>query len=206
MFVLVQFTKEREPAKYLAHVLNQLGHTKIAKLIDEFNRTEDLYPYTAEAEIEVKLKDVSRSGTTNCFTMDRIPRGVCGIVLNEPSLRAEANQLVHIFERFGFIVRLWIYKTAEEITQLFRETAVETVKYNYNAVVLMTICHGEDEMILGKYGQLDPKDNYYDPKDKVDILQLIDIFSSVNCPSLIHKPKVLIFNCCRMSMYFEELA
>ncbi len=83
---IVQFTKEREPAKYLAKVLDQLGHTEIAMVIHEFNRTEDLYPYTAETEIEVKLKDVTRSATTNCFPMDRIPRGVCGIVLNEPLL------------------------------------------------------------------------------------------------------------------------
>jgi hypothetical protein len=42
--------------------------------------------------------------------------------------------------------------------------------------------------------------------DFMNISEIVDIFSEINCPNLRNKPKLFFFNCCRISNdWFEKL-
>jgi len=106
----------------------------------------------------------------------------------------DMNRLSSEFARLKFEIRRFNDLSRDEILRqldliLKRRSELES----HDAFVAIFSSHGNASMILDKC--LNP----------IIIDEIMQKFSSVNCPVLVNKPKILIFLCCRGSNYLDRI-
>lgn len=106
----------------------------------------------------------------------------------------DMDKLSNEFVRLKFEIRWFNDLSRDELLRqldliLKRRLELES----HDAFVAIFSSHGNASMILDKY--LNP----------VIIDEIMQKFSSVNCPELVNKPKILIFLCCRGSNYLDRI-
>ena len=187
-FILMLFTKEREPVRYLADIMRKNGQDQVAEHLLEFNRSEKFIEYVTEENLEVIKSDVLRSADSCRFPMEVSPRGYCLVILNEPKLQPQAKQVVSVFTQMYFKVDLKMDQTAEEIKELFSSITDNEDFQDCNALITILIGHGFNGHFMGTDGP-------------VSIPELIESCAEYSSGSNFFedKPKVHIFDCCRES-------
>ncbi|CAG2169069.1 unnamed protein product [Oppiella nova] len=135
----------------------------------------------------VKNAHTLRSGASRWFVMDSAPRGQVIVFLQLDELKKEADRFNHIFQQLYFSVDIHVNYSCDKILDTLKHASRQ--EFKKDALIVMFIGHGHDEMIQGSgHGQ-----------DEIHIKKLIDQFSERNChPSLRPKPKIFVFNCCRI--------
>ena len=188
MFILMMFTKEREPVNYLAGIMKKNGQDQVAEHLLEFSKSEKFIEYVTDEYLEVLHSDVLRSADSCRFPMEASPRGYLLIVLNEPELEPQVKQLVSVFTQMYFKIDVKVDQTAEEIEELFSNINDNDEFQDYNALITILIGHGFNGHFMGTDGP-------------VSIPELIDRCAEYSSGSNFFedKPKVHIFDCCRKS-------
>jgi hypothetical protein len=135
-------------------------------------------------------------------------RGFCCLFLNQNFYEYQSTTLIEIrsgsdidmnrlsneFARLKFEIRRFNDLSRDDLLRqldliLKRRSELES----HDAFIAIFSSHGNASMILDKY--LNP----------VIIDEIMQKFSSVNCPELFNKPKILIFLCCRGSNYLDRI-
>ena len=122
-----------------------------------------------------------------------LPRGVCVIINNyrflshreRPGSEKDYKDLIEIFENtLGFQIEKGENLTKQEILRLLRKVQnLDHTKYSALFVIIMT--HGDKHAI------------YASDDQKIDINDMILMFTTAKCPRLKDKPKVFLLQTCQ---------
>ena len=182
MAILFVFARERDPVNYLASLMRAGKQEEAEKNLLKFNKSEDLMPYELSKYLTVRLTNMLRSGGSNRFEMDGSPRGYCLIIVNDPEMFPQAEQVESVFAQMLFRVDLKKNVSKKETKKLF-STLTEDYQ-DLNALVTYLIGHGSNEYFQAKDGL-------------VSIPKLLNSCAENNLGQFDHKPIVHIFDCCR---------
>ncbi|CAG2161379.1 unnamed protein product, partial [Oppiella nova] len=124
--------------------------------------------------------------------MEGTPRGRAIIFVTVDDLLNESLRFKWILEKMFFKVDIHRQLTCAQISDIL--DVVSNEKHDGDAFIMMFIGHGYDEKIQG----WQERDG-----DELAISKIVDKFSENNCLSLRNKPKIFLFNCCRISTFYE---
>ncbi|CAG2179455.1 unnamed protein product, partial [Oppiella nova] len=144
--IFSEFTREREHCNVLANMLQQSGQVCAADQLRTFNKSETVIDYTDEVELSVTPAITLRSGTSRCYTMDSIPRGMALLFITVDELMKEGKRFECIFNQLYFNVTIHVNKTCQQISEIL-DKAVDA-EHN-DTFIMMFMGHGFDEKIQG---------------------------------------------------------
>ena len=99
----------------------------------------------------------------------------------------DRDRLSETFKNLGFDVQIYNNLTAEKIEMTVRRISktVDLLK-SCNCLVVCFLSHGSSEGIYGKDGH------------PVSVHKMQYSFNSIDCPAMHDKPKIFLFNACRV--------
>ena len=134
--------------------------------------------------------------------MSRVPRGLCLIInnlefqekrLNRPGGEVDEEALYNLFCELSFEVHVKNDLKYSEILETAEQYALKDHS-DFDAFFMVVMSHGTDgDTICGISG-----------KHKVRVEDLMAEFNVNQCPSLAGKPKIFIFQACRVSLDERE--
>ena len=89
------------------------------------------------------------------------------------------------FQQLGFNVKTYTDLNSIQIFNVINELIESEECKNHDAFVLYIHTHGIGESVIAS------------DRSRIKINDIIKLFTDENCPILINKPKILIFDCCR---------
>ena len=135
--------------------------------------------------------------TSKCYKIGTdYPRGYGVVIVNSflgenegerKGAEVEIKNLSSLFKDFGLEVKLYEDRSANQILKSLTELSKSNDLFNHSVLVVAISSHGNANGLYGKDG-----DNLVTAKE------INSIFSSENCQNLVGKPKVFIFNACRI--------
>ena len=135
--------------------------------------------------------------TSKCYKIGTdYPRGYGVVIVNSflgenegerKGAEVEIKNLSSLFKDFGLEVKLYEDRSADQILKSLTELSKSNDLFNHSVLVVAISSHGNANGLYGKDG-----DNLVTAKE------INSIFSSENCQNLVGKPKVFIFNACRI--------
>ncbi|CAG2165627.1 unnamed protein product [Oppiella nova] len=179
------FVLNRHNCTKMADILEQSGQTKHAKWLRDFNQSEPVWHYSDEVNLQVTKSTTMNSATTVLLKMDSKPRGKAVIFVNIKSLLKEAERFKYILQQLEFDVDDIIAQCSNKV---MRDKLGELAIMNHDkhdAFFMMFIGHGQNEELCCTDKNVPIKDIAY-------------MFSEANCLELRNKPKIFVFNCCRI--------
>jgi hypothetical protein len=138
-------------------------------------------------ELENAGKDVSLSFSGSIYPMIRSPRGFCFLVNNffTKGTYKEMQRLRNIFYQLHFDVEMDKNLSINELTERLNGYSKNPNLSKHDAFILIIITY------CNEYKEILDSDN-----NKKGIEELTKIFNNENCPNMIGKPRLFIFNCC----------
>lgn len=137
---------------------------------------------------------------SHVYEMSQIPRGYAILINNlfenegdKERLGAsiDVKKLEAIFRRLNFTVEVGNNLSRNKLFEFLRKIAADPKLNSHNALIMVLMSHGKSQLFQCS-------DNNH-----VEFNEIVNIFSDTNCAYLIDKPKIIIFNCCRVP-YFES--
>jgi hypothetical protein len=159
--------------------------------------------YEAEILVNRAVYPMSESMTLP-YSMIRNPRGKFIIINNIPELAKQTKRFKHIFKELYFIPESHENKTILEIKTILEEFSEDENIANYDAFAFMIVTHGEDEKVLGFNACRGVNDPERDVNDHMKMSEIVNFVYEI-CKRMereYSKPKIVIFNCCRIRMFF----
>jgi hypothetical protein len=175
-----------EPGR-LTKFLDATGLHREASKIAEMLRMDSPWPYTRDNDLNVENAGILRSGSSRYFFMESQPRGRAIVFATTNGLNDEVDRWKSIFEQLGFEYDSYRNATCSQIRDVL--LGVSYQRFDGDALIVMFIGAGYMDKVCG-YGD-----------NEISITEIVDIFSDINCVSLRNKPKIFIFNSCRMGAY-----
>jgi hypothetical protein len=175
----------------MIEILENLNQKDAAKFLREHNISQELENEGNEINLEVFPTLNWKSGGSKWYEMVGDPRGKCIIINNLMDDNIlDTWRFKDLFEKLYFEVK-WTEEemcqniTRDQMWKRLEEFSKEAETAQLNALIVMIICHGQDENVKG-----------YDGRE-LSIADIVDLFSYKKCPKLRDKPKLFFFNCCR---------
>lgn len=199
---MIECTRERESCDAFIEILRKTHSEDLANELKQYNTSSgemSLLGLSTETKIPVKKCKIPDKGS-NSFSMSKNPRGKCIIINNildgNDSFYKQSQRYRHIFEELYFKVKGIYDKNAEEMETKLKQISEDPNLINDEALILIFICHGMNEQLLGT--DYNKKNNQ---NDKISIPSIVNIFSEERLKKI---PKVFIFDCCRKSSIFNN--
>ncbi|CAG2168186.1 unnamed protein product [Oppiella nova] len=146
------------------------------------------WPYTFDNDLQVNKATILRSGGSRYFSMDSNPRGRAIVFVTVDGLDVEIMRWKSIFEQLGFQYEVYREAPFSQIRDVL--LGVSCQRFDADALFIMFI----GGLYNGKLrGSGDRSDN------EMSVTEIVDMFCESNCVSLRNKPKMFVFNTCRMS-------
>ena len=140
--------------------------------------------------------------TPKCYRIGTsYPRGYGVVIVNSflgenegerKGADVEIENLSSLFEDFGLKVKLFRDLSAKQILNSLTELSRRNDLFNHTVLVVAMASHGNAHGLYGQEIEGEDGDNLVTDKE------INSIFSSGNCQNLVGKPKVFIFNACRV--------
>ncbi|CAG2169363.1 unnamed protein product [Oppiella nova] len=149
--ICLEFTRDRIPCYELADILSECNQGKAADKLRRYNKSEIFMEYVENGrDLRVIKAKTLRSGVRSPE-----PRGVALIILNEVTLKTEADRFASIYNQLDFDVIYNVrteFLTCNEIALLLSEVRqkISKDKREHDAFILMFIGHGVNDSIQGK--------------------------------------------------------
>jgi len=181
----------------MIEILKESGLKVAAEKLATYNNSPGLIKISYKLYLPVTPSryETKRSGD---YIMNKPVRGKCFIINNEPKLYRESFRFQNIFYQLNFTVDIDFKMTTQQFKNKFESLVKEPETFGGNdALIVMVISHGQEESVLG----YNSSTYMPDPKDAMKISEIVDIFS--DCKSLLNKPKLFFFTCCRISKKFQ---
>jgi hypothetical protein len=199
---LIECTREPESCDAIIEIVRKTHSEDLANELKQYNTSSGemlLLDLSTQTKIPVKKCKIPEKRSAY-FPMSANPRGKCIIinnVLNEnDSLYGQSQRYKHIFEELYFKVKTYYNVNVERMEKHLKQISKDPNLINDNALIVIFICHGMNEQLLGfDYFRDNNKD------DKIDIPSIVNIFSE---QTLRKMPKIFIFDCCRISTIFNS--
>lgn len=134
------------------------------------------------------------------YKMSAKPRGIAILINNlfenegdkeRLGANKDVRKLEGIFGRLNFTIKTGHNLSRDKLFEFLRKIAADPQLNYHEALVMVLMSHGKSRLF-------ECSDNNY-----AEFNEIANIFSDANCASLIDKPKIIIFNCCRVP-YFES--
>jgi hypothetical protein len=191
--------------------LRKSGQTEAANKLQIYNTSSgtllfsDL-SYEAEILVNRAVYPMSESMTLP-YSMIRNPRGKFIIINNIPELAKQTKRFKHVFKELYFIPESHENKTIMEIKTILEKFSEDPNIANYDAFAFMIVTHGEDEKVLGFNAFRGVNDPERDVNDHMKMSEIVNFVYEIcrRMESEYSKPKIVIFNCCRIRMFFAYL-
>lgn len=129
------------------------------------------------------------------YKISKIPRGYSIIVNNEfknnvtkerRGSSLNVKKLEDIFTRLHFTKKIGIDLKSNELLEFLKEISQDSQLEHHDAFIMVLMSHGKSKLFECSDG------NY------LQFNEITNIFSDERCPQLVNKPKIIIFNCCRI--------
>lgn len=194
----MEMTKTRHSCDQVIKMLNQsnnANNTELATSLKYYNTSPGHQSYGYEEIITVtkcRKENVKAPNTSN-YAMTKKPRGRAIIFNNVPNeVSKESHRFESVFEQLYFTVDLQYNLTCEEMLGHLTKVK-ENLNQNDepdNALIVMVITHGGDEMVVGNDH---PACSGTNEKDETHIKRFIDTFNGLKGDTV----KLFFFTCCR---------
>jgi hypothetical protein len=139
-----------------------------------------------------KLKNKDKTGSTidERYTLISHYRGYCVLINNYLTFGTykEMQRFRNIFHQLHFEVIMEQNLDYEEMMSFLKELSSDPKLQDHDAFIFMILTHGTKEK---EFLTFDGK--------PIKIDYLTTLFNNQNCISLMNKPRIFIFNCCRGS-------
>ncbi|OXU20628.1 hypothetical protein TSAR_006461 [Trichomalopsis sarcophagae] len=169
-------------------------HTKL------YTEYEPLVIKVKKAEV---FRDEPQSRGIERYAMRSNPRGLVLMITNidykildkRPSAKYDEDNLTNLFEEMGFRVIKYKNLTGNEIKKKVREFSQMKELARVDSVFVIISSHGSGER--GKQEtEIQGIDYELPTYESIFCTDIIDNFTAMQCPSLINKPKIFIFQTC----------
>lgn len=194
----MEMTRTRHSCHQVIKMLvqsNNTSNTELATALKHYNTSPGHRSYGDDEIIPVtkcRKKDVKAPNTSN-YAMTKNPRGRAIIFNNVPKeVSKESQRFQSVFEQLYFTVDLQSNKTCNEMLEHLA-TIKEELNQNDesdNALIVMVITHGGDEMVLGNDH---PACSGTNTNDETHIERFINVFKDLRGDTV----KLFFFTCCR---------
>lgn len=206
-YIFLELTRDRGMCEIIIELLNDSNQVKAAQKLFDFNKSLviiDILKCATRSDIQVSKRSTAKEGLypSNSYPMFNKPRGKFIIINNiRTEIFRESVRFEHIFRELSFEVVIKDCLNIKQIQQLLREIAMDVSLDKDQAFGLMIISHGGDERILGfdacqQLTKNEQKNQRIIDEDQIEFCQLVQIITPT--PALHKKPKIFIFNCCRI--------
>ena len=179
--------------KYIIHFSPQCSNYALQQRCSTQLNTSATFKSLQQNTQENHKTMINKTNKQNIYKMTSKPRGIAIIINNKNfvsqlTLRSGSTVDVHnlwdLFNYLGFNPQYHHNKTHTEMRQILNDIAgMDHDKYDCLMVAILT---------HGNYG-----DVLYGTTGVITIQEVIEIFSSKRCPTLIGKPKIFIIQACR---------
>ncbi|CAG2169157.1 unnamed protein product [Oppiella nova] len=156
------------------------------KIMDSYQMGSP-WPYTTQTDIQVKKATILRSGNSRFFHMDSRPRGRAIVFVTVNGLKEEVDRWKSIFEQLGFEYDSYRNATCSQIRDVL--LGVSCQRFDADALFIMFIGGLYNGKLRGSGDR---------PDNEMSVTEIVDMFCESNCVSLRNKPKIFVFNACRM--------
>lgn len=132
----------------------------------------------------------------DCYPVTSTPPGYCVIVNNESFDKNETRSgswpdVQKIQQIFGNTLKFDVIiekdQTKDGLLSLFERISQDDKLYHHDILVMFVMSHGIEDHVR----TVDEFNVHYD--------HLISFFNQDKCPALHNKPKIFVFNCCRLT-------
>ena len=137
---------------------------------------------------------------SDVYKMSEMPRGYAILINNlfenggdkeRLGGSIDVKKLEAIFGRLNFTVKVGNNFSKNKLFEFLTKIADDPQLNYHNALIMVLMSHGKSQLFQCS-------DNNY-----AEFNEIANIFSDANCTYLIDKPKIIVFNCCRVP-YFES--
>jgi hypothetical protein len=206
IFIFLEFTRYRSSCQKVVEFLRHSGsNDNLSAALYLEQRNTSLGPSQTVLKSVVLARHPMIGSAI--YEMARNPRGKCIIINNHVKFHGntklvdlkssqrlrESDEFKKIFEELHFDVEPYYNLNTNEIKQRLRSLPINYLNES-DALIIMIMSHGQDEMILG----IDACEGN-NQNDLMPISDVVNIFSDNNCTPLKRKPKLFFFICCRIS-------
>ncbi|XP_030849556.1 uncharacterized protein LOC105439692 [Strongylocentrotus purpuratus] len=189
------------PVIYIIYKLRHRHDKQQYRVLDENTVEDDIVDIPPDADGLYKDMHISPALPTDqqlnreeCYPMDQRNKGLVFILNNYrfgPDRTTERTgsdvdlaNVKHVFTEIGYTADESQNLTAQGIRQKLK-SLTRKILTSHTSVVLVFMSHGKKEGIQGT------------DEGVVTVEEIKDMFSGNNCPALIGKPKIMIFQACR---------